>query len=41
MRIGFVSHQSPWWRKQRLAAKFLKMRLEVIPTFIAGADAGG
>lgn len=28
MRIAFVSHQSRWWRKQRLAAKYLKMRLE-------------
>jgi hypothetical protein len=26
--IAFVSHQSQWWRKQRLAAKYLKMRLE-------------
>jgi hypothetical protein len=28
MRIAFVSHQRQWWRKQRLAAKYLKMRLE-------------
>jgi hypothetical protein len=28
MRIVFVSHQGQWWRKQRLAAKYLKMRLE-------------
>jgi hypothetical protein len=28
MRIAFVSHQRKWWRKQRLAAKYLKMRLE-------------
>jgi len=28
MRIAFVSHQRRWWRKQRLAAKYLKMRLE-------------
>jgi hypothetical protein len=28
MRIAFVSGQSQWWRKQRLAAKYLKMRLE-------------
>jgi hypothetical protein len=28
MRIAFVSHQKQWWRKQRLAAKYLKMRLE-------------
>src|SRR5271155_5139968 len=28
MRIAFVSHQREWWRKQRLAAKYLKMRLE-------------
>jgi len=28
LRIAFVSHQSRWWRKQRLAAKYLKMRLE-------------
>lgn len=28
MRIAFVSGQSEWWRKQRLAAKYLKMRLE-------------
>ena len=28
MRIAFVSHQSQWWRKQRLAAKYLKMSLE-------------
>jgi len=28
MRIAFVSGQSRWWRKQRLAAKYLKMRLE-------------
>jgi hypothetical protein len=28
LRIAFVSHQSQWWRKQRLAAKYLKMRLE-------------
>src|ERR1700727_3698269 len=28
MRIAFVSHQRRWWRKQRLAAKYLKRRLE-------------
>ena len=28
LRIAFVSGQSRWWRKQRLAAKYLKMRLE-------------
>jgi hypothetical protein len=28
LRIAFVSHQTHWWRKQRLAAKYLKMRLE-------------
>lgn len=28
MRIAFVSGQSRWWRKQRLAAKYFKMRLE-------------
>jgi hypothetical protein len=28
LRIAFVSGQSQWWRKQRLAAKYLKMRLE-------------
>jgi hypothetical protein len=28
LRIAFVSHQRQWWRKQRLAAKYLKMRLE-------------
>jgi hypothetical protein len=28
MRIAFVSGQSQWWRKQWLAAKYLKMRLE-------------
>jgi len=28
VRIAFVSHQTRWWRKQRLAAKYLKMRLE-------------
>ncbi len=28
MRIAFVSHQRQWWRKQRLAAKYLKMRIE-------------
>lgn len=28
MRVAFVSGQSQWWRKQRLAAKYLKMRLE-------------
>src|SRR5208282_3193037 len=28
MRIAFVSGQSQWWRKQRLVAKYLKMRLE-------------
>jgi hypothetical protein len=28
LRIAFVSQQSQWWRKQRLAAKYLKMRLE-------------
>lgn len=28
LRIAFVSHQRRWWRKQRLAAKYLKMRLE-------------
>jgi hypothetical protein len=28
LRIAFVSHQSRWWRKQRLAAKYRKMRLE-------------
>jgi hypothetical protein len=27
-RIAFVSGQSKWWRKQRLVAKYLKMRLE-------------
>ncbi len=27
-RIAFVSGQSQWWRKQRLVAKYLKMRLE-------------
>ncbi|MFZ0688037.1 MAG: hypothetical protein WAM89_21045 [Terriglobales bacterium] len=30
MRIAFVSHQSQWWRKQRLVAKYLKMRIEGI-----------
>ena len=30
LRIAFVSGQSVWWRKQRLAAKYLKMRLEGI-----------
>jgi hypothetical protein len=30
MRIAFVSHQRQWWRKQRLAVKYLKMRLEGI-----------
>jgi hypothetical protein len=28
MRIAFVSGQSSWWRKQRLVAKYLRMRLE-------------
>jgi len=28
MRIAFVSHQRQWWRKQLLAVKYLKMRLE-------------
>ena len=28
LRIAFVSGQSQWWRKQRLVAKYLKMRLE-------------
>ncbi len=28
LRIAFVSHHSRWWRKQRLVAKYLKMRLE-------------
>lgn len=28
LRIAFVSHQSRWWRKQRLAAKYLKMKFE-------------
>ena len=28
LRIAFVSGHSQWWRKQRLAAKYLKMRLE-------------
>jgi hypothetical protein len=28
IRIAFVSGQSQWWRKQRLASKYLKMRLE-------------
>src|SRR5271167_3791480 len=28
MRIAFVSGQSQWWRKQRLVAKYLKMKLE-------------
>lgn len=28
LRIAFLSHQRRWWRKQRLAAKYLKMRLE-------------
>jgi len=28
MRIAFVSGHSQWWRKQRLVAKYLKMRLE-------------
>jgi hypothetical protein len=28
MRIAFVSGQSQWWRKKRLAAKYLKMRLD-------------
>jgi hypothetical protein len=28
LRMAFVSGQSQWWRKQRLAAKYLKMRLE-------------
>ena len=28
LRIAFVSQQSRWWRKQRLAAKYLKMKLE-------------
>jgi hypothetical protein len=28
MRIAFVSGHSRWWRKQRLVAKYLKMRLE-------------
>jgi hypothetical protein len=28
MRVAFVSGQSQWWRKQRLVAKYLKMRLE-------------
>jgi hypothetical protein len=28
MRIAFVSGHSRWWRKQRLVAKYIKMRLE-------------
>ena len=28
IRIAFVSGHSQWWRKQRLVAKYLKMRLE-------------
>jgi len=28
MRIAFVSGHSQWWRKQRLVAKYLKMRLQ-------------
>ena len=28
LRIAFVSNQSQWWRKQRLVAKYLKMKLE-------------
>jgi len=28
MQIAFVSGHSRWWRKQRLVAKYLKMRLE-------------
>lgn len=28
LRIAFVSGHSRWWRKQRLAAKYFKMRLE-------------
>ncbi len=28
LRIAFVSGQSQWWRKQRLVAKYLRMRLE-------------
>ncbi len=28
LRIAFVSQQSQWWRKERLVAKYLKMRLE-------------
>jgi len=28
LRIAFVSGQRQWWRKQRLVAKYLKMRLE-------------
>ncbi len=28
LRIAFVSGHSRWWRKQRLVAKYLKMRLE-------------
>jgi hypothetical protein len=28
LRVAFVSHQRQWWRKQRLVAKYLKMRLE-------------
>ena len=28
LRIAFVSGQSQWWRKQRLVAKYLKMRFE-------------
>ena len=28
LRIAFVSGHSQWWRKQRLVAKYLKMRLE-------------
>ncbi len=28
LRIAFVSGHSRWWRKQRLVAKYFKMRLE-------------
>ena len=28
LRVAFVSGQSQWWRKQRLVAKYLKMRIE-------------
>ena len=30
LRVAFVSGQRQWWRKQRLVAKYLKMRLEGI-----------